>query len=67
MKKLGQVFANIFLAEEWTPGKQIGSVFLLLLLITPLALLYVFQSQVMKFIVFCIKYVAQIFGVPMEG
>lgn len=42
---LKKVFSNILLAEDWTPGKQLASVFLLALLLLPLVLGYVFRSQ----------------------
>ena len=66
MAIIKQLLSNVVLAEPWTPKKQIASVGLLFAAIVPFALLYLFQSQVIKIIVGSIRLVASLFGVPME-
>lgn len=42
---LKRLFSTVILAEDWTPGKQLASVLLLVLFGLPLVLAYSFRSQ----------------------
>lgn len=45
-----RMLKEIVLAEDWTAGKQLGAVFLVLLASLPLILVYVFKSELIMFL-----------------